>query len=129
MKKLIVILSIALLTGCSSLIGLVPSFNDLNQSAKITDVRLAVDSLDCAKPQNPQALIIARELRWFELYSETAGVRNQDVIRIIKPMQATAEDFVARTQAADASRAYCVLKKQALQAQAARAAAAIQGRF
>jgi len=129
MKKLIAVLSLALLSGCANIVGLIPSFNDTNQSAKIIDVRMAVDQLDCAKPQHPQALAIQRELRWFELYSESAGIRNQDVIRIIKPMQATVGEFVSRTEKQDASRVYCDLKKRAMQEQAARAAGVILGRF
>ena len=129
MNKLILVLSIALLSGCANIVSLIPSFNDHNQSQKIVDVRMAVDSLDCARPQHVQALVIQRELRWFELYSESAGLRNQDVIRVIKPMQATVAEFVSRTQAQDASRVYCDLKKRAMQEQAARAAGVILGRF
>lgn len=129
MKKLLAVLSLALLSGCANIVGLIPSFNDPNQSAKIIDVRMAVDSLDCAKPQHVQALAIERELRWFELYSESNGIRNQDVIRIIKPMQETVGDFVKRTEKQDASRVYCDLKKRAMQEQAARAAGVILGRF
>jgi hypothetical protein len=129
MNKLFAILSLVMLSGCASVISWIPSFNDLNQSAKIVDVRMAVDSLDCARAQHPQALTIQRELRWFELYSESAGIRNQDVIRVIKPMQATVGEFVTRTEKQDASRVYCDLKKRAMQEQAARAAGVILGRF
>jgi len=129
MKTLIAALTIFMLSGCATVVGWIPSFNDTNQSQKIIDVRMAVDQLDCAKAQHPQALAIERELRWFELYSESAGVRNQDVIRIIKPMQETVGDFVKRTQQQDASRVYCDLKKRAMQEQAARAAGVILGRF
>ena len=111
------------------MVGWIPSFNDVNQSQKIIDVRMAVDSLDCAQPQYVQALVIQRELRWFELYSESAGIRNQDVIRIIKPMQETVSEFATRTKDKDASRVYCDLKKRAMQEQAARAAGVILGRF
>lgn len=129
MNKLIAILAISLLSGCANIVGLIPSFNDVNQSQKIVDVRMSVDQLDCAKTQYPQALVIQRELRWFELYSESAGIRNQDVIRIIKPMQESVTDFVNRTKDKDASKVYCDLKKRAMQEQAARAAGAILGRF
>ena len=129
MKTLLLTLSFMFLAGCSTVVSWIPSFNDPNQSARITDVRLAVDSLDCARAQHPQALAIARELRWFELYSQTAGQRHQDVLRVIAPMQATVAEFVTRTQAQDASRVYCDLKKRAMQEQAARAAGVIQGRF
>jgi uncharacterized protein YceK len=129
MKKLLVILAVSLLSGCASIVSLIPSFNDPNQSQKIVDVRMAVDQLDCEKTQYPQALVIQRELRWFELYSQSAGIRNQDVIRIIKPMQETVGEFVTRTKTQDASRVYCDLKKRAMQEQAARAAGVILGRF
>jgi hypothetical protein len=129
MKTLLAALSFALLTGCSTVIGWIPSFNDANQSARITDVRLAVDALDCAQAQHPQAVAISRELRWFELYSQTAGRRHQDVLRVIAPMQETVSEFVKRTEVKDASRVYCDLKKRVMQEQAARAAGVIQGRF
>jgi len=129
MKTLLLAVAFTLLTGCSTVVGWIPSFNDPNQSARITDVRLAVDSLDCARSQHPQAVAIARELRWFELYSQTAGRRHQDVIRVIAPMQDTVNEFVKRTEVKDASLVYCDLKKRAMQEQAARAAGVIQGRF
>ena len=129
MKNLIAILSLVMLSGCATVVSWIPSFNDPNQSAKIIDVRMSVDQLDCAKPQHAQALVIERELRWFELYSQSAGIRNQDVIRVIKPMQATVSEFVSRTQQQDASRVYCDLKKRAMQEQAARAAGVSLGRF
>jgi hypothetical protein len=129
MKTLVVALALVLLSGCATVVSWIPSFNDPNQSQKITDVRMSVDQLDCARPQHAQAVIIQRELRWFELYSESNGVRNQDVIRIIKPIQATVGEFVTRTKTQDASRVYCDLKKQVMQEQAARAAAVILGRF
>ena len=129
MKNLIVALSFFMLSGCATVVSWIPSFNDANQSAKITDVRQAVDSLDCAKPQYVQVKRIQDELRWFELYSESAGVRNQDVIRIIKPMQGTVGDFARLVEHKDGSRVYCDLKKRAMQEQAARAAKVILGRF
>jgi hypothetical protein len=129
MKNLIVALAIVMLSGCSTVISWIPSFNDVNQSAKITDVRMAVDALDCAKPQHVQVKRIQDELRWFELYSESAGVRNQDVIRIIKPMQGTVGDFARMVEHKDGSKVYCDLKKRAMQEQAARAAGVILGRF
>ena len=127
MKTLLAALSFALLTGCSTVIGWIPSFNDANQSARITDVRLAVDALDCAQAQHPQAVAISRELRWFELYSQSKGLRQQDVQRIIEPIQGTAKEWRARGDGG--SRVYCEIKKRILTEQAARAATAILGRF
>ena len=128
MKTLVLALAL-LLSGCATVVSWIPSFNDVNQSARITDVRMAVDSLDCARPQYVQVKRIQDELRWFELYSESAGIRNQDVIRIIKPMQATVGDFAKMVEHKDGSRVYCDLKKRAMQEQAARAASVILGRF
>ena len=129
MNKLFAILSIIMLSGCASIVSWIPSFNDVNQSQKIVDVRMAVDQLDCAKPHSVQVKRIQDELRWFELYSESAGIRNQDVIRIIKPMQGTVSDFARMVEHKDGSRVYCDLKKRAMQEQAARAAGVILGRF
>jgi len=129
MKNLIVALAIVMLSGCSTMISWIPSFNDVNQSAKITDVRMAVDALDCARPHSMQVKRIQDELRWFELYSQSAGIRNQDVIRIIKPMQDTVSDFARMVEHKDGSKVYCDLKKRAMQEQAARAAGVILGRF
>jgi uncharacterized protein YceK len=47
MRKLIVIGFVVMLTGCATVQTWIPSFWDANQSAKITDVQLAVDRLDC----------------------------------------------------------------------------------
>lgn len=118
-----------MLSGCATVVSWIPSFNDPNQSQKIIDVRMSVDQLDCARPQHAQVVIIQRELRWFELYSESNGVRNQDVIRIIKPMQETVGDFLKMVEHKDGSRVYCDLKKRTMQEQAARAAKVILGRF
>jgi hypothetical protein len=98
MKKLIAILFVVALAGCSSLQTLIPSFNDTNQSARIIDVSLDVDLLDCDQPHAPQVKRIKDDLRWFQLYSESNGFRNKDVLNIIKPMQETVDDFYKRSQ-------------------------------
>ena len=130
MKRLItLVLLTAVLSGCASITSLIPSFWDPNQSARITDVRLRVDQINCELSQLPQALQIQNDLRWFELYSESKGSRQQDVIRIIQPMQESVTDWVKRSTDAQGSKTYCEIKKKLLQTQAKSAAAAIQGRF
>ena len=130
MKRLITLLVLSLaLTGCASITSLIPSFWDPNQSARITDVRLRVDQINCERSQLPQALQIQNDLRWFELYSESKGSRQQDVIRIIQPMQESVTDWVKRSTDGQGSKTYCEIKKKLLQSQAKSAAAAIQGRF
>ena len=130
MKRLITLLVLSLaLTGCASITSLIPSFWDPNQSARITDVRLRVEQINCELSQLPQALQIQNDLRWFELYSDSKGSRQQDVIRIIQPMQESVTDWVKRSTDGQGSKTYCEIKKKLLQSQAKSAAAAIQGRF
>jgi len=130
MKRLITLLVLSLtLSGCASITSLIPSFWDPNQSARITDVRLRVDQINCELSQLPQALQIQNDLRWFELYSESKGSRQQDVIRVIQPMQESVTDWVKRSTDGQGSKTYCEIKKKLLQTQAKSAAAAIQGRF
>lgn len=118
-----------LLSGCSTIVSLIPSFWDDNQSAKIIDVRSSIDSINCAQPQLPQALQVQSQLRWFELYSESKGRRQQDVIAIITPMQESVMDWVKRSQDSQSTVGYCEIKKKLLASQAKTAASAVLGRF
>jgi len=129
MKKLIAILFVVALAGCSSLQTLIPSFNDTNQSARIIDVSLDVDLLDCDQPHAPQVKRIKDDLRWFQLYSESNGFRNKDVLNIIKPMQETVDDFYKRSQEKQGSKLYCEMKKKIMAEQAKKASGVILGRF
>jgi hypothetical protein len=130
MKKILItaIVSVSL-TGCATVKNWIPSFWDDNQSAKIVDVRASVDRLDCTQDQLPQVARIRDDLRWFELYSESKGWRQADVLRVIAPMKETVEDMYKRAQGIQGSKTYCELKKKVMQQQAARAAEAVLGRF
>jgi hypothetical protein len=133
MKKILSVLVVsATLSGCAAtakLASLVPSFWDDNQSARIIDVRQRIAQIDCSQPQLAQARAVSGDLQWFELYSQSKGTRQQDVLDIIKPMQETVEDWVKRSQTREGSPAYCSAKKQILQGQSKRAAESILGRF
>ena len=120
---------VLVLTGCATVQSWVPSFWDDNQSARIVDVRLRVDRLDCTANQLVQIGVIRDDLRWFELYSNSKGQLQQDVIRLITPIQATVEDMYQRNTGGAASVAYCELKKQIMTQQAARIASAVLGRW
>ena len=131
MKRTLLILTVLLLQGCAGLTGLIPSFWDDNQSAKIISVRLDIERLDCKAAQKPQVERIRDDLAWFRLYSESKGGRQADVIALTNPMTATVEDWYKRV-AAEGHKdnpIYCDLKKRVLQEQSARAAKAILGRF
>jgi hypothetical protein len=109
--------------------NIVPSFWDDNQSAKATDIRFSVETLDCSKPHLPQAEKIEMEILWFQLYSESKGWRQQDVLKLVKPLQDSVTDFVKRSKAGEGTETYCNIKKKIMQTQSKRAAEAVLGRF
>ena len=126
MRKLIVVLALAV-TGCANIQSWIPSFWDDNQSAKIVDVRLNIERVDCANAL--QGVTQVRDdLAWFALYSESRGVLNRDMIALITPMQETVEEWHKRT-VAGSSKTYCELKKSVMRQQAQRVAAAVLGRW
>ena len=131
MKKLLLLVTVLLLQGCAGLTGLIPSFWDDNQSARIINVRLDIERVDCRAQQLPQVIKIRDDLAWFKLYSESKGGRQADVILLTKPMTETVEDWYKRasTEGHKDNPIYCDLKKRVLTEQSARAAKAILGRF
>jgi hypothetical protein len=129
MKRILLIASVVVLSGCSTVQNWIPSFWDNNQSAKITDVRLTVDRIDCSKDQLVQAVQLRDQLRWFELYSVSKGALQRDVIRLVKPIQDTTEDWYKRSLDGQGSVGYCNIKKKILEQQTARAATGIMGRW
>jgi hypothetical protein len=129
MKRILLIAAVVALSGCSTVQNWIPSFWDDNQSAKITDVRLTVDRIDCNKDQLAQAQQLRDQLRWFELYSVSKGALQKDVIKLVKPIQDTTEDWYKRSLDGQGSVGYCNIKKKILEQQTARAAKGILGRW
>jgi hypothetical protein len=129
MKHFLLIASVVLLSGCSTIQGWIPSFWDDNQAAKITDVRLTVDRIDCNKDQLAQAYQLRDQLRWFELYSKSKGSLQRDVLALIAPIQSTTEDWYKRSLDGQGSVGYCNIKKRILEQQTERAAKGIMGRW
>lgn len=130
MNKLLFLSLAVLLSGCAALQAHIPSFWDDNQAAKITDARFAVERLDCASPNiSTQISQLRDSLLWFELYSQSKGPRQTDVINLVHPMRETVEDMHKRYQDQQASVAYCEIKQRILKSQSSRAAEAILGRF
>ena len=130
MRKILIALTFLSLSGCSSLMGYVPSFWDDNQSSKIIDVRLAVERIDCTSDHVQQQVGAVRDnLLWFELYSESKGRRQADVIALVHPMRETVEDMYKRYQNGGASKAYCEIKLRIMRTQGQRASEAVLGRF
>lgn len=120
------------LQGCMAIGALkdyIPSFWDDNQSAKIIDIRQMTYSIDCEQSQLFQAKTISNHIEWFQLYSESKGWRQNDVLKIVAPMKETVDDWVKRSREKEGSKTYCELKKRTLKSQADRAAEAVLGRF
>ena len=123
-------MSVSLLTGCAGIISKIPSFWDDNQSSKIIDARLAIERIDCTSPDvRVQVGRLRDDLLWFELYSESKGLRQTDVVQLVHPMRETTEDMWKRYNEGQASKAYCEIKQRILRAQGQRAAEAILGRY
>ena len=131
-RKLAMIVGALLLPSCATIQSIgshVPSFWDDNQSAAIIDVRQSIYNLDCEEAQAPQAEKILERIVWFELYSQSKGARQKDVLELIKPLKDSTADFVTRTQRGKTSVYYCESKKSILEIQAGKAAQATMRRF
>lgn len=131
--KLLALVSVIFgLQGCAAVIALqkhIPSFWDDNQSARIVDVRQQIQRINCGEPQWAQAQSIELNLQWFQLYSESKGQRQTDVLKLIKPMQDTVTEWRVRAERSEPSKIYCETKRSVLTTQSELAARAILGRF
>ena len=128
MKRIIAVLALLTLSACNSIdiSTVVPSFWDDNQSRSIINTYQLAVNVDCKEPQAAQAQAIVRELQWFQLYSESKGMLQKDVIKLIQPMQTTAKEWADRE---NPSEGYCKIKKQIIITQARAASSAVLGRF
>jgi hypothetical protein len=116
------------LSGCA-LTDVIPSFWDDNQSSRIVDVYVKATNMDCKQPHLSQVSSIRDDLQWFQLYSESKGWLQRDVLKLIKPMQDTVEDFYKRSKEKQGSEAYCEIKKKLLIKQSKDSAQAVLGRY
>jgi hypothetical protein len=128
-RYLIVPFLVLALSGCANIKGWVPSFSDPNQSARIIDVRQSVAQLDCKQEHAPQVKRIKDNLQWFVFYSESKGWRQNDVLKLVRPMQETVDDFYKRSLDKQGTETYCEIKKKIMTTQADKASTAVLGRF
>ena len=126
MRKLLVILSLLALGGCSTVKEWIPSFWDDNQSAYIIDARVHVSQINCDLEQKPQVLRVQEDLVRFEFYSQSKGMLQADVLRVVAPIKSTVDEWVQR---GEGSKAYCMIKKKLLTQETQRAAEVILGRW
>ena len=127
MIKSLLLTAAVLMSGCVSLS--IPSFWDDNQSAAIVSVYQAIENINCEEPHAPQVLTVQQKLRWFELYSESKGNQQRDVLRLVQPMKETVDDFARRSNEKQGSKTYCELKKSTMVDQARTVSRAVLGRF
>ena len=77
-----------------------------------------------------QVKIIKDQIEWFQLYSESKGFLQNDVLAVVKPMQETVDEFQKRSAGKDqGSVSYCEIKKKILIKQSSIAARAVLARF
>lgn len=119
------------LSGCATITNWIPSFWDDNQASAIVDVRQMIHNIDCEKPQDYQSKQIKEKIQWFQLYSESKGTLQNDMLRLVDPIKKTADDWNTRASSGDKppSVAYCNTKKKLLTIQIDKAAHAVLGRF
>lgn len=125
MKKVITILAVLTLSGCSSLLDYIPSRWDVNQAKVTTDLRQSTHNFNCKGDQLAQLKVIAEQVEWFDLYAESKGTK--DVAKLTATMKGTVTEFQNRPQPVSAL--YCDLKKKLMSQQADIIAKTVQGRF
>jgi hypothetical protein len=127
MKKLIVILALVGLTGCASVMEMIPSRWDVNQAKVITDIQVQVNHFDCKADQTSQLSALAINVEWFDTYAKTKPTR--DISKLTGTMTTTVKEYEDRLKAGPVSSMYCDLKKKIIQQQADILARSVQGRF
>ena len=127
MKKLIAVCAFFALTGCASIMEYIPSSWDVNQAKVITDIQLEVKHFDCKAELKPQVDQLAKNVEWFDIYSQTKPTR--DINKLTGVIKDTVKELQDRVAKGPVSPLYCDLKKKIIQQQADIIAKSVQGRF
>ena len=127
MKKLIVVCAFFALTGCASIMEMIPSGWDVNQAKVITDIQLQVRHFDCKADLAPQVNKLAQDVEWFDIYAKTKPTR--DIAKLTGTITDTVKELQERVAKGPVSPLYCDLKKKIIQQQADILAKSVQGRF
>jgi PBP1b-binding outer membrane lipoprotein LpoB len=127
MKKLIAMLALVALTGCSTIMEYIPSSWDVNQARSITDIQQQVRNFDCKADLAPQVNRLARDIEWFDIYAKTKPTR--DIAKLTGTITDTVKELQDRVAKGPVSPLYCDLKKKIIQQQADILAKSVQGRF
>jgi uncharacterized protein YceK len=127
MKKLIVILAVVGLSGCASIMEMIPSRWDVNQAKSITDIQQQAKRFDCKGDQLAQINALDQNVEWFVIYSQTKPTR--DIAKLTGTLTTTIKEYQERASKGPVSPLYCDLKKKLIIQQAEILAGSVQGRF
>lgn len=127
MKKIILVLAVIGLTGCSTVKEWIPVRWDANHSQSITTIQQTTRNFDCKADIAQQARDLAQKVEWFEIYAKNKPTR--DVIVPAGKMNDSVKELVDRTSKGPVSPTYCEIKKKILIQQADMLAHTVQGRF
>jgi hypothetical protein len=127
MKRLIMLVAVIALTGCASIMEMIPSGWDANQAKAITDIQLEARHFDCRADLVPQVNKLATDVEWFDIYAKTKPTR--DIAKLTGTITDTVKELQDRVAKGPVSPLYCDLKKKIIQQQADILAKSVQGRF
>jgi uncharacterized protein YceK len=127
MKKLLVVLAFLSLTGCASIMEMIPSGWDANQAKSITDIQVQANHFDCKADQASQLSALAINVEWFDIYAKTKPTR--DIAKLTGTITDTVKELQDRVAKGSVSPMYCDLKLKIIQQQADILAKSVQGRF
>jgi PBP1b-binding outer membrane lipoprotein LpoB len=127
MKKLIAVCAFFALTGCASIMEYIPSSWDVNQARSITDIQQQARHIDCKADLKPQVDQLAKNVEWFDIYSQTKPTR--DINKLTVTIKDTVKELQERVAKGPVSPLYCDLKKKIIQQQSEILAKSVQGRF
>ena len=127
MKKLIAVVAFLSLTGCASIMEMIPSRWDVNQAKSITDIQQQAIRFDCKGDQAAQINSLDQNVEWFVIYSKTKPTR--DITKLTDTIQTTVSEYKERLKTGPVSPLYCDLKRKIIIQQTEILAGSVQGRF
>jgi len=127
MKRLIAVVAFLSLTGCASIMDMIPSRWDANQAQMITDIQLEVRHFDCKADLKPQVDKLAQDVERFDIYATTKPTH--DIAKLTGTITDTVRELQDRVNKGPVSPIYCDLKKKIIQQQTDIIARSVQGRF
>ena len=127
MKKLLVVVAFLSLTGCASIMEMIPSRWDVNQAKVITDIQVQANHFDCKNDQASQLSALAINVEWFDTYARTKPTR--DIAKLTGTLTTTVKEYQDRLKTGPVSPMYCDLKLKIIKQQADILSGSVQGRF